>query len=870
MNTFHFLTQYLNPWQSKPESTRQGNSKSPKPPHKEHKQTIPQPVMLIMVVVSLTSVFGYRFYNQPQLKEGTTAPKTIWAEKDATVVDEESTEEKRKAAQTGSVRVLKISPDTTQQITQEINTFLEQVEQMRNMAGRLPFIADEQISLPSQRYLRSSSPEEWQGIIQRLEKIYDTSFSQQPLDNNSQSLQEKAANIIGGASEAEKSSGITNLSNLPSVLETDQVETDNTPSTEQNNTTALPEEISLEGMSLAGQEALRELKAYGDSQGEAQLQDLLSQIELLRQGFQEALQEFENPEGAKAEENYKRTLLDLRDRTWEKTRDGIRTALDRILTQGIPQGMPDSLKREAIATQLKSQIPALTTPLATDLLSEKIQPNLVEDQEATKQLAEQAAEKVEPVQYQVEAGDLIVRAGETIDRQAFVLLDEFDESRRGIDWKGIGLTAIVVTGGVGVFMLVKRRTNTRLRCRDRILLCLLSVTTPLLMNIFKQNNLPAVGLLVSSFYNPSLAVTQVSLLTGLSVYSNTATTNGDAIPWESLLAGTTGGLLAAFVAGRLRSREELALLGGGIGLAQGTVYLTITLVGSATAGTIWSVLLPGAAFFGVSGLAWCIVALGLSPYLEKVFDLITPIRLAELSNPNRPLLKRLATEAPGTFQHTLFVASLAEAAARELHANVELVRAGTLYHDIGKMHDPQGFIENQMGGPNKHDEINDPWESADIIKKHVSQGLVMARKYNLPKALRDFIPEHQGTILISYFYFQAKQKAQAEGLDIQESDFRYDGPIPQSRETGIVMLADACEAALRSLKDATPETALNMVNKIFKARWQDGQLVDAGLKREELSTIAEVFVRVWQQYNHQRIAYPKGALDSSKTAPSRA
>ncbi|NEO28477.1 MAG: HDIG domain-containing protein, partial [Kamptonema sp. SIO4C4] len=366
------------------------------------------------------------------------------------------------------------------------------------------------------------------------------------------------------------------------------------------------------------------------------------------------------------------------------------------------------------------------------------------------------------------------------------------------------------------------------------------------------------------FYNPTLAATQVSLLTGLSVYSNVATGTAEVIPWESLIAGATGGLLAALIAGRLRSREELALLGGGVGIMQGTVYFTITLVGSATAGTIWSVLLPGAAIFGVSGLAWCIVALGISPYLEKMFDLITPIRLSELSNPNRPLLKRLATEAPGTFQHTLFVSSLAEAAARELHANVELVRAGTLYHDIGKMHDPMGFIENQMGGPNKHDEINDPWKSADIIKKHVSKGLVMARKHNLPKALQDFIPEHQGTILISYFYFQAKQKARAEGVDIEEKDFRYDGPIPQSRETGIVMLADACEAALRSLKDATPETALNMVNKIFKARWQDGQLVDSGLRREELSIIAEVFVRVWQQYNHQRIAYPKGALESNK------
>jgi len=254
-----------------------------------------------------------------------------------------------------------------------------------------------------------------------------------------------------------------------------------------------------------------------------------------------------------------------------------------------------------------------------------------------------------------------------------------------------------------------------------------------------------------------------------------------------------------------------------------------------------------------------VVALGLSPYLEKLFDLVTPIRLAELANPNRPLLKRLATETPGTFQHTLFVATLAEAAAKHLGCNVELVRAGTLYHDIGKMHDPLGFIENQMGGPNKHEtEIKDPWKSAEIIKKHVSEGLVMARRHLLPTAIQAFIPEHQGTMLIAYFHHQAEQMAQADpNIVVKEVDFRYDGPIPQSRETGIVMLADACEAALRSLKDVNTEQALTVLNNILRARWQDNQLIDSGLTREEMSQIAEIFVEVWQQFHHKRIAYPK-------------
>ncbi len=287
----------------------------------------------------------------------------------------------------------------------------------------------------------------------------------------------------------------------------------------------------------------------------------------------------------------------------------------------------------------------------------------------------------------------------------------------------------------------------------------------------------------------------------------------------------------------------------------------MTLILNATAGTVWYALLNAAALQGLAGLVWSVVALGLSAYLEHFFDVVTPVRLAELANPNRRLLKRLASEAPGTFQHTLFVATLAEAAAKELGCNVELVRTGTLYHDIGKMHDPLGFIENQMGGPNKHDLINDPWKSAAIIKRHVSEGLVMAKKNRLPAAIKAFIPEHQGTMLIAYFYHQAQQLAKENpSLVVREEDFRYDGPVPQSRETGIVMLADSCGAALRSLKDASPEEALNMVNKILRARWQDNQLVDSGLMKEDLLRMGEIFVEVWLQFNHKRIAYPKAVL----------
>ena len=508
--------------------------------------------------------------------------------------------------------------------------------------------------------------------------------------------------------------------------------------------------------------------------------------------------------------------------------------------------------QQAVSLQVKTLVPRTAETTAVQLLLSVLQPNLKADVAQTKQQSEQAAAAIHPVMLNVFKGQVIVRAEEVITQQQFLELDYFRLSRREINWLGLIQLGGNVIAAIGVFKLVEQRFHSKSRQRDRLLVLLLALSTPLLVRLgVPYPNLPAVGLLLGNFYGSPLGITVVGLLSVLLQWSLP-------IRWDYLVPGAAGGLLGSWMAGRLRSREELALLGGAISLTQGFVYLLVNLILSGgLSGSSWYLVIQ-AVLVGLSGLAWSIVALGLSPYLEHLFDLVTSSRLAELANPNRPLLKRLAAEAPGTFQHTMFVATLAEAAAKTLECNVELVRAGTLYHDIGKMHDPLAFIENQMGGTNKHDEFNDPWKSAAVIKNHVAEGLVMARKYRLPTAIQAFIPEHQGTMSIAYFYHQAQQLAQQDpSVKVQELDFRYDGPIPQSRETAIVMLADSCEAALRSLKDASPEQALEMINKILRGRWQDNQLVDCGLRRDEMPRIAEVFVAVWQQFNHKRIAYPK-------------
>jgi hypothetical protein len=420
------------------------------------------------------------------------------------------------------------------------------------------------------------------------------------------------------------------------------------------------------------------------------------------------------------------------------------------------------------------------------------------------------------------------------------------------------IIAVAVTIAISIFVWLERKSQNYLRQRDYLLVLLLTLTVPGALAIgLPYTTWSAIGLLLGSFYGPTVGLTVVGLLSLILPFT-IETSN------VLLLAGAVGGMLSSYVAHRLRSREELALLGVITALTQGGIYLLLKIFTGGVFGSGWYIF-QQAGLFAVSGLSWSIVALGLSAYLETLFDLITPIRLAELANPNRPLLKRLATETPGTFQHTLLVATLAEAAAKELRCNVELVRAGTLYHDIGKMHDPLGFIENQMGNPNKHEtEIKDPWKSAELIKKHVTEGLLMAKKHNLPTAIQAFIPEHQGTMAIAYFYHQAQQIAKENPhIIVDKADFCYDGPIPQSRETGIVMLADSCEAALRSLKDATPEQALNMLNNIIRSKWQDEQLIDSGLTKAEMPKIAQIFVDVWQQFHHKRIAYPKSRSGNS-------
>jgi putative nucleotidyltransferase with HDIG domain len=238
---------------------------------------------------------------------------------------------------------------------------------------------------------------------------------------------------------------------------------------------------------------------------------------------------------------------------------------------------------------------------------------------------------------------------------------------------------------------------------------------------------------------------------------------------------------------------------------------------------------------------------------ERLFDVTTDITLLELSDLNHPLLKRLSVKAPGSFHHSILVANLAEAAAEAIGANSLLTRVGCYFHDVGKVLKPEYFVENQMGGINKHDNLS-PHMSSLILTNHVKEGLKLAQKHNLPKAVKQFIPEHHGTSLISYFYHKLLESSNEKEPD--ESNFRYPGPRPQSKETAIAMLSDTVEAASRALNNPTPQRVRNLIDNMMERKIKEGQLDECDLTLKQIEQIKEAFIPILTGIHHGRIEYP--------------
>jgi hypothetical protein len=253
-----------------------------------------------------------------------------------------------------------------------------------------------------------------------------------------------------------------------------------------------------------------------------------------------------------------------------------------------------------------------------------------------------------------------------------------------------------------------------------------------------------------------------------------------------------------------------------------------------------------------------LLAVGLLPLVEHLGSFVTDMRLMEIATLDHPLLKELSIQAPGTWNHSNIMGMMAETAADSVGANAWLARVGAYFHDIGKMRKPLYFVENQVSGENRHDKLS-PSMSALIIRSHVKDGLELARKHNLPRVIMDMIEQHHGTSPIEYFYDKALKEAQAEGKDVDKAHYCYPGPRPQTREAGILMLADCIEAASRTMSEPTSDRIQGMVQKMINKVFASGQLNECELTLADLHKIAKCFCRVLSGIYHHRISYSEPA-----------
>ena len=541
---------------------------------------------------------------------------------------------------------------------------------------------------------------------------------------------------------------------------------------------------------------------------------------------------------------------------WE---EAIRKSADRMLSQGLVSTVAGSQLREAASLHLDAlplDDPAARS-LGSKLLANSLEgrSNLRTDPALSRQLIEEQLTKQGIPTIEVSRGDLITRKGEPISPQAYDVLDHFGKVRREPQptvWFGRFSESLV---GCAVLLLMMRRERPGLEVRHAVLaLGLLFLVQGL--KIWFGATVSPLAVLVP----PTLVLTE-GLGTGcgliwLAVASMIWPVPVNGLSEGRLVVATVVAATGALLAGRQRSRGQLLQMALLLPIGAILLQWLLLIFQPVTSWRVWGWNNPSLdELVAESLLLGLLLMLGLLviPILEGFFGLLTRARLLELADQERPLLRRLSCEAPGTFEHTLMICSLAEEGARAIGANVDLIRTGSLYHDVGKLHAPNWFIENQKDGPNPHDALDDPEASAAVLQAHVDEGLKLAKRHRLPRPVADFIPEHQGTLKMGFFLHKARQT----DPNIDEQLFRYKGPAPRSRETAILMLADGCEAALRSLPPETSDAeAKDTVRRIVMSRQHDGQLRRSGLSRSETELVIRAFVQVWRRMRHRRIPYP--------------
>ena len=556
-------------------------------------------------------------------------------------------------------------------------------------------------------------------------------------------------------------------------------------------------------------------------------------------------------------------LLKADDNSLHEVFDKANITLSNILHEGITEKdyEKDNIG-QIILNNMVSNVSKRQISVIRAVLEQVIVPNLVVDEFATEIAKKNAQNSVKPYEVVFQKGDKILFEGEPVTRLKRDALRQAGYNVYELNWQGLAAIYIIVFIGTLLFLAYmkffeKEYLQSKYLSISAFLAVFLAFIGVVIPTGFSPYviPLPAFLILMSIFTKPRIAfASSIVLLSIMSV--------GYQYDMQFLVTFILLSLLSSIAMSQIKYAERFDVIrtGFSISIAGVILVLSIYILEKCLIDVSNVLIFKNCLFIFLNGVISAIIASGSLPLFESVFKIITPYGLAELGDHNQKLLKRLQIDAPGTYHHSLMVSNLCEAAAEAIGADPILARVGALYHDIGKLKRPLFFVENQSYFliENPHNKFT-PRISKMIITAHPKDGIEIAREYKLPQVIQNFITQHHGEGLASYFYNQAVKE---EGVEnVKEEQFRYAGPKPNTKETAILMIADAVESAVRSLKNPTPEEIEGMINKIIVERLNDGQLSDSPLTLKDIKTIASTFSRILRGMQHNRIKYQENLAE---------
>ncbi len=549
-------------------------------------------------------------------------------------------------------------------------------------------------------------------------------------------------------------------------------------------------------------------------------------------------------------------ILSLSDTQWETVQQESLSVLEQVMRNDIRQNNFASTQR-SVPSRISLALTETQAQLVTEMVIAFIVPNSLYSEDLTEASRKSAREAVEPVIQHYKAGERVVSSGQIITSANLEALENLGliQSKDELT-EYLGAGALTLISSLFLWLYFRNRPSTRLKDTRSlasiaifflIFLVGARIAIPNHLIIPYLYPLPAFGLLIASLFGIDAAF---ALIFSISILATYGMDDANTLTAYYLISS----LIGILVLGKAHQAWTFLKAGLAISLTGIVIFIAFWIPFNSSD---WVGIATFAGASAFNGIASTSLALLLQSFLAQVLGIPTTLRLLEISRPDAPLLQILLRAAPGTYQHSLQVANLAERAAENIGANALLVRVGALFHDVGKAENPLFFIENQPHGSiNPHENLS-PEESAEIIIRHVTDGVALAKKYRLPHRLIDFILEHHGSNITRYQYTLALREANGDVTKVDIEKFRYPGPAPQSRETALLMLADNTEAWTRAEQPQGEEELRALVHKIIETVQKSGQLANTHLTLRDLALIKESFITTLRGTQHTRVKYPK-------------